>query len=210
MAERFRGYDVLSKRDTPSWDAVTRHVIDERLALSVPDGVLQPLQLATLRALVSRLCPDPEGRPPTTTVAMIVHRIADDAGDGYRHHRLPPFSECWRRGLDAVEAEAQACFATSFAKLEGEQADQLLRAILQGETRAEAWADLPPRLFWSWRLLPDCVSAHWSQPSLWSAMGFGGPASPRGYVRLRTNRRDPWEAVEEDSPQRGFPRHHAG
>jgi hypothetical protein len=27
-------------------------------------------------------------------------------------------------------------------------------------------------------------------------MGFGGPANPRGYVRLYTNRRDAWEAVE--------------
>ncbi len=29
---RYPGYDVLNKRDTPSWDAVTRRVIDARLA----------------------------------------------------------------------------------------------------------------------------------------------------------------------------------
>jgi hypothetical protein len=27
-------------------------------------------------------------------------------------------------------------------------------------------------------------------------MGFGGPASPRGYVRMGLDRRDPWEAAE--------------
>jgi hypothetical protein len=27
-------------------------------------------------------------------------------------------------------------------------------------------------------------------------MGFGGPASPRGYVRLDADKRDPWEAAE--------------
>ena len=27
-------------------------------------------------------------------------------------------------------------------------------------------------------------------------MGFGGPASPRGYVRMELDRRDPWEAAE--------------
>ena len=27
-------------------------------------------------------------------------------------------------------------------------------------------------------------------------IGFGGPASPRGYVRMNFDRRDPWEAVE--------------
>ena len=29
---RYPGYDVMTKRDTPSWDEVTRNVIDERLA----------------------------------------------------------------------------------------------------------------------------------------------------------------------------------
>lgn len=210
MADRFSTYDVLAKRDTPSWDEITRRVVDERMALTVPEGVLEPVQLATLRALIARLCPDPPGRPPTTTLAMIVHRIADDAGEGYRHHLLPRFATCWRRGLDAIEAEAQARFASSFAALDGELQDQLLYAIEQGETVAEAWRDLPPRLFWSWRLLSDLVSMHWSQPGLWSAMGFGGPASPRGYVRLGTNRRDPWEALEEGGPTRGLPRHRAG
>jgi len=210
VAESYASYDVLAKRDSMSWDDFTRAVIDRRLALTVPEDVLEPTQLATLRAVVGRICPDPPGRPPTTTLAMLVHRIAADAGDGYRHHLLPRFAECWRRGLDAIDAEAQARFAGPFAALDGEQADAVLRAIEQGETLAAAWAGLPPRLFWQWRLIPDCVSAHWSQPSLWSAMGYGGPASPRGYVRLGINRRDPWEALEEGTKHRGLPRHHAG
>ena len=59
------------------------------------------------------------------------------------------------------------------------------------------WGDLPPKTFWKWRLISDIVSAYYAHPSAWSAMGFGGPASPRGYVRLDANRRDPWEASEE-------------
>jgi hypothetical protein len=56
-------------------------------------------------------------------------------------------------------------------------------------------------------LLDDCVGAHWAQPSLWSAMGFGGPAAPRGYVRTGIDRRDPWEAIEAGEPLHGLPRH---
>ena len=33
-------------------------------------------------------------------------------------------------------------------------------------------------------------------PTAWSEIGWGGPASPRGYVRLDFNERDPWEAAE--------------
>jgi len=32
-APRYPGYDVLDKRHTPSWDAVTRQVIDHRLTV---------------------------------------------------------------------------------------------------------------------------------------------------------------------------------
>ncbi len=207
MHDRFPTYDVLAKRDSPSWNDKTREVIDQRLALEVPEGVLTPVQLATLRKLVQRLCPDPPGRPPTTTLAMIVHRIGNDLCDGYRHHQLPPTAEAWRCGLDAIEAEARARYAVAFAALTDANADIIIRQLSLGDVVAREWGDLPPQLFWQWRVLPDCVSSHWSQPSVWSAIGFGGPAAPRGYVRTGVDRRDPWEAIETGEPLRGLPRH---
>jgi hypothetical protein len=36
MAERYPGYDVLKKRNFPSWNDQTRRAIDERLAID-PD-----------------------------------------------------------------------------------------------------------------------------------------------------------------------------
>ena len=207
MADRFAAYDVLAARDGMGWNAKTREVIDARLALQVSDGVLPETRLATLRAVVGRLCPDPPGRPATTTLAMVVHKIADDIRDGQRHHLLPGTRECWERGLDAIETEAQARCGVAFAALTGEDADVVLRAVSEGDVRAAEWADLPPKLFWTWRVLADCLAAHWAQPSLWSAMGFGGPAAPRGYVRTGIDRRDPWEAVEAGEELKGLPRH---
>lgn len=34
MSERFPGYDVLDKRNTPSWNDKSREAIDARLALA--------------------------------------------------------------------------------------------------------------------------------------------------------------------------------
>ena len=53
MADRFPDYDVLAKRDTPSWNPQTRKVIDERIATAEPE-VLTPEQRATLRRVVGR------------------------------------------------------------------------------------------------------------------------------------------------------------
>ncbi|WP_305097294.1 gluconate 2-dehydrogenase subunit 3 family protein [Croceibacterium aestuarii] len=207
MADPFPGYDVLDKRGSLSWNEPTRAAIDHRMRLEVPGGVLSERQLATLHLVAARVCPDPEGRAPTTTLAMVVEKIAQDASDGFRHHTLPRTAECWRRGLDAIEAEAQARYGANFASLDAAQADAVLREIESGNVRAREWDSLPPQTFWNWRLLHDLVSAHWAQPSLWSAMGFGGPASPRGYVRTSANRRDPWEAIERGEDTRGLPRH---
>jgi len=38
-------------------------------------------------------------------------------------------------------------------------------------------------------------------PASWNEIGFGGPASPRGYVRMNFDRRDPWEAAEASPGQ---------
>ena len=198
MADRFPGYDVLAKRDTPSWNDQTRAVVDQRLALPEAGDVLTAQQVATLRALADRVVPQPRHRPPVNTVAILLDKLASDAGDGYRHHLLPPLREAWRQGLDALGREAQARHHAPFASLDAGELDALLGDVEDGKVGVECWGDLPPRVFWNWRMLPDLVTAYYAHPSAWSAMGFGGPASPRGYVRLAADRRDPWEAVEAD------------
>ncbi|EQB00954.1 gluconate 2-dehydrogenase subunit 3 family protein [Sphingobium sp. HDIP04] len=197
MADRFPGYDVLAKADSQSWDAITRRTIAERIALAERQDVLTDRQRLTLRAVIDRITPQPEGRPPVNAAAILLEKIAGEEGDGYRHHRLPLLRVAWSRGLDAIEAEACARYGRAFDTLDGKLQDELLRMIEAGEAHDPAWADMPPDIFFIWRLIPDIVAAYWSHPSAWSAMGFGGPASPRGYVRLDADRRDPWEGAED-------------
>lgn len=198
MTDRFPGYDVLAKKDSPSWNDATRSVIAERLALTIDETVLGPSRTATLCAIVDRIVPQPEGRAPVNAAALVIEKIATDASDGYRPEGLPRVREAWTIALDAVEREAIARHGRSFAKLPGDEADALLRLVENGQARHEAWGDLGSKLFWCWRLLPDIVAAYFSHPSAWSMIGFGGPAAPRGYVRLDANRRDGWEAAEKD------------
>jgi hypothetical protein len=68
--------------------------------------------------------------------------------------------------------------------------------LQNGELHHEAWRGMPTKTFFEHRLLNDIVSAYWSHPTAWSEMGWGGPASPRGYVRMGYDERDPWEAAE--------------
>lgn len=108
---------------------------------------------------------------------------------------MPWDGEAWKRALAALNAEAK----TGFAALDDATADALLRSMQLGHLSGPLWSKTPPALFFAKRLLPDIVEAYYSHPTAWSEIGFGGPASPRGYVRMDTNRRDPWESAEAGS-----------
>src|SRR3546814_8800014 len=94
----------------------------------------------SLRAVAGRIVPQPEGRPPINTVAIVLDKIAHDRSDGFRHHQLPHLREAWERGLNAIEAEAQARHCRSFAALETAQMDLLMAAVERGDISDSAWA----------------------------------------------------------------------
>jgi hypothetical protein len=126
---------------------------------------------------------------------MIDAKLFADSGDGYRDHRLPPLREAWRKGLAGIEADSRRRHNVGFAKLDDAEQDALLRAVQDG-TVADDWDGMPPNVFFAKRLLFDIVTQYYGHPTAWSEIGFGGPASPRGYVRTGFGRRDPWEAAE--------------
>ncbi len=64
------------------------------------------------------------------------------------------------------------------------------------ELTGPLWRGMPSKLFFTKRVLHDIVGAYYAHPTAWSEIGWAGPASPRGFVRLDKNRRDPWEAAE--------------
>jgi Gluconate 2-dehydrogenase subunit 3 len=199
MSERYPGYDVLAKRHTPSWDEKTRRVIDERLALPREPRWLTPFEWQVLEAICDRIVPQPRSRAPVPLAAMVDNKLFEKRGDGYRDHRLPPLRKAWRRGLHAIDIEARRRYSVSFAALDAGEQDALLRAVQQGAVSDREWEGMPPAIFFAKRLLPDVVTAYYSHPTAWSEIGFGGPASPRGYVRMDFNRRDPWEAGEANA-----------
>ena len=199
MTERhFPDYDVLAKRDTPSWNRATRDAIDRRLAVSREPRFFSALEFATLEAVCERILPQPADRAdPVPLAAHVDDKISSGQLDGYRFNALPPQGEAWRIGLAALDHEARARHgASSFRALTGGDRDAILKAMQRGELDGDHWQGMPLKLFFEKRVVHDVTDAYYAHPTAWNEIGFGGPASPRGYVRLDKNRRDPWEAAE--------------
>lgn len=193
----FPTYDVLDKWTSPSWNDKTREVVGKRLK-QVPDRrFFSEAEWGTLIAVCNRLIPQPD-RPdaPVPIVPFIDQKLFENRGDGYRHAAMPPQGEAWRRGVAAIDDEARVRWHRGFRELAHNQQDAVLRAIQHGDVLSQAWRDLPPQRFFISLLLNEVVGIYYAHPAAWSEIGFGGPASPRGYVRLGFDRRDSWEARE--------------
>jgi hypothetical protein len=196
MSERYPNYDVLAKRHTPSWNEKTRRVIDQRLAIPREPRFLSADEFQTLDAICTRIVPQPATRPPIPVAALVDQKLFEDKRDGYRDSRLPPLREAWQLGLRALDAEARERQGGAFHTLSAGEQDALLRAAQDGALSNPVWQGLSSKVFFAKRLLPDIVKAYYGHPTAWSEIGYGGPASPRGYVRMDFDRRDPWEAAE--------------
>ncbi len=196
MPDRYPGYDVLTKRDTHSWNDASRKVVDERLAtLDVP-VFFNESEWQTLHAICDRIAPQPQHRGAIPLAGMVDRKVASDRRDGYRHAGLPPLREAWQRGLAALDVEATALHGARFHVLPASVRDELLTAMQRGDLKDSAWGGMPCDLFFKSRVAHDIFAAYYSHPAAWNEIGFGGPAAPRGYVRMYFNRRDPWEAAE--------------
>lgn len=198
MAERtrFPGYSTLAKRDTPSWNDATRRVIDQRLAEPPSPRFFHAAEWATLVPLCDRIIPQSSGDGKVPIANFIDHKLAENQGDGFQRAGLPDMRQMWRGGLAAIDEESRLRFGQPFTELPGGRQDEVLQLIQRGEVRATGWQRIPAAAFFKDRVLHDIVSIYYAHPRGWDEMGFGGPASPRGYVRMGFNRHDPWDPVE--------------
>lgn len=199
---RYPGYDVLAKRDTPSWNAKTREVIEQRLATPNVPRFFSAEEWAIADALCRRILPQTDDGDPVSLVALLDAKLLADHGDGFREASMPYMRDAWRLGLVAIDGEAKARHdGRDFAVLTDRERDALLRSMQAGEVSGKRWSGLDAKAFFARRILVDVPALYYAHPNAWNEIGFGGPASPRGYLRLGGDRLDPWEAVEAEPGQ---------
>ncbi len=195
----YEGYDVLAKWDSPSWNDQTREVVRRRLEEVPERRFLTEEEWALLEAVTARLVPQPDRETPVPIVPWIDAKLAENRTPGYRYADMPPMRAAWRQGLAGIEGEARERHGAGFASLPPDQQDSILADVQHNRTDGRWWGDLPPGGFFAHLLLKETVAIYYAHPAAWSEIGFGGPASPRGYVRLGFDARDPWEGEERDA-----------
>lgn len=179
------------------WDEKTRRLVLDRLR-NVPDyrffssDEARILEAACARALLQ------EDRPGARRVPIapwIDERLHKGEGDGYRYEDMPGDREAYRLGLAGLDQSAMLLFQKGFANLNTAQQDEVMRHMAEGSAPGGVWGSLPQRRFFQ-KLMGDVITNYYAHPAAWAEIGFNGPASPRGHIRLGLGKRDPWEAEE--------------
>ena len=201
MSARYPDYDVLKKWDSVSFDAKTRAVLLNRLHNVPPRRFFSEAEWTLLEAVTARLAPRPERGGVVPITPWIDARLHAHDTEGFRTEGQPPQEEMWRSGLAALAEEARALYARPFEALDPDSQDQTLTRIQSGDVDAERWAKVEPKSFFR-MMLREVAGVYYAHPTAWSEIGFGGPASPRGYVRIGLDEHDPWEAREVDAANR--------
>ena len=194
----YSGYDVLDKWDSPSWNEQTRSAIGQRLDQVPERRFLTENEWSLLQAIVDRLLPQPDREEPVPIVPWIDALLHHNHTPGFRYADMPPMRDAWRQGLKAIAAEASERFGREFLQISPGDQDELLRDVELNRVDSRFWGNLPAGGFFKHHLLKEVVGIYYSHPAAWSEIGYGGPASPRGYARLGFDERDPWEAEEVD------------
>lgn len=193
----YPGFSTLSQQEF--WDDATRRVVLARVHEVPPLRFFTPDEARTMEVVCERLLPqhDRDDAHRIPIVPFIDERLHAGRGDGYRYEPMPPDPDAYRLGLRGLDALAHDRSGCSFVALPFEQQEELLEALHDGKTPGdvEAWRRMPAHRFFL-LLLQDVVEVYYAHPWAWDEIGFGGPAYPRGYMRLEAGMPEPWEVEE--------------
>ncbi len=181
MIGRYPDYDVLEETDR--WDHATKKVVLARLDPAAPMRFFTDAEQPALRALCDTvLAQDTEPRVPVAE--FIDDKLAADRLDGYQYADMPDDRETWRLVLRGLDEVARARYGKDgFANAEPETREAIVDQLSQGKLSGGAWEELNVSRAWS-VCMRSILAGFYSHPWAWNEIGFGGPAYPRGFMRL--------------------------
>ena len=194
----YPGYSTLSQQ--AFWDEATRRVVLARVEQVPPIRFFSPKEAQLMQAICDRLLPqdDRDEAHKIPVLNSIDNRLYNRLIDGYRFTDMPPDHEAHRLGLQAIDLIAKHLYSKPFTELGPRDQDYVLQTIHDENPPAaqEIWQKMSITRFWM-LLVQDVVDAYYAHPYAWDEIGYGGPAYPRGYMRLEEGQPEPWEVDEQ-------------
>ena len=222
-----RYHSTVSSRICITCGAVSSATRDALASRSLPDDadyvpqVLDPMSVATLRALINRIIPQ---SPPhyIDLAARIDQQLAQGVGDGWRFAALPADTVAYRLGLHTLDSDATRRFGAPFAHLPVPRQDELLSIAAAGDGGGDGNGNsvvndggedpsspasgsdqfnAAQLRAWFEEARADAVKLYVAHPTTLARIGYsgianGGDGLPKsGFVRVGFGEREDWEPL---------------
>jgi hypothetical protein len=180
MIGRYPDYDVLVEVDR--WDDATRKVVLARLDPPGPLRFFTEEEEPTLRAFCDTvMAQDSEPRVPVAE--FVDDKLAAGRLDGYQFADMPDDRDTWHLVLAGLDEAARQRGSSDFADAEATTREDIIEVFSHGQLTGGSWDRLNVSRAWS-VCMRAVLTGFYSHPWAWNEIGFGGPAYPRGFMRL--------------------------
>jgi hypothetical protein len=195
----YPGFSTLAQQKF--WDEATRRKVLDRVNKVPPIRFFTKEEAELMELMANHILPQDDrlASRRIPIVPAIDERLHKGRTPGYRFAKMPPDGDAYRKGFQAIDLMARHAHGRPFGELSWHEQDVLLKSIHDAkpmEGAAELWAQMEVHRYWA-LIVQDCVEAYYAHPWAWDEIGFGGPAYPRGYMRLEHGEPEPWEVSEK-------------
>lgn len=198
----YSAYDVMALKD--EWDSHTKEIVVKRLGPFPETKFLTEHERNLIKVISMHLTYDNREEIFEWIVSYCDQRLSSPIGEEQRKPHVPPESTLIREGLKAIDVASDALHSKSFLELETtEQFDIIASLQLGAAVRISEWNEVPQKDLFN-KLGELIISAYYSHPAVWSEIGYGGPAYPRGYYRIEFGLAEPWEPKKTTVSPSGF------
>ncbi len=180
MIGRYPDFDVFEASDT--WDHATARVVRERLDVASELHFFTVAESATVRAFCD-VCVAQDHEPRIPVVELIDEKLSAGRLDGYQYADMPDDRDTWHLVLAGLDEAAAGRDQSSFAALDAPDREDIVGQLADAQLSGGSWDQLNVKRAWS-VCMRMILAAFYSHPWAWNEIGFGGPAYPRGYMRL--------------------------
>ncbi len=181
------------------WDSHTRQIVGKRTDTQSIFSLqyLTEQESNTLFELCAILLDD--GRNPI--ISFVVHHfdatLATNIGESQRKDGVPKLSILIRDGVALLEKACTDIYRSPFGSLNEETKTEVVSNLMQGNFTLKSDQITIPVKDFIHKISSEATAAYYSHPTIWSEIGYAGPAYPRGYVRTELGLTDPWEARQD-------------
>lgn len=192
---KYPSYDVLNEKE--HWDEHTREIVLKRLGPFAKNKFLHEHEAEMIRDIAKHIIYDERKEILDYVVHHLDNTLSSPSGEDQRKVGTPPRDVLVHRGLKAIDKLAEKKYGAKFIEIDVKEQLTILEELDQGKAmQLSDWSKIPQKELFK-KLATEIVSAYYSHPVVWSEIGYGGPAYPRGYIRVEKGLTDPWEAKRD-------------